>query len=54
MAKNSLERYTHYYERWATNESSRAKALSDLQQMQQVQVVNKISPPWEEHLLHLC
>jgi ariadne-1 len=45
MAKNSLERYTHYYERWATNESSRAKALSDLQQMQQVQVVNKISPP---------
>jgi hypothetical protein len=21
MAKNSLERYTHYYERWATNES---------------------------------
>ncbi|CAM6037537.1 unnamed protein product [Sphagnum compactum] len=38
MAKNSLERYTHYYERWATNESSRAKALSDLQQMQQVQI----------------
>ena len=21
MAKNSLERYTHYYERWATNQS---------------------------------
>lgn len=20
MAKNSLERYTHYYERWATNQ----------------------------------
>ncbi|CAM6106301.1 unnamed protein product [Calypogeia fissa] len=38
MAKNSLERYTHYYERWATNESSRAKALSDLQQMQAVQI----------------
>ncbi|XP_024541934.1 probable E3 ubiquitin-protein ligase ARI8 [Selaginella moellendorffii] len=34
MAKNMLERYTHYYERWATNESSRQKALSDLQQMQ--------------------
>ncbi|KAH9300129.1 hypothetical protein KI387_011712, partial [Taxus chinensis] len=38
MAKNSLERYTHYYERWATNESSRAKALSDLQHMQTVQI----------------
>lgn len=38
MAKNSLERYTHYYERWATNESSRAKALLDLQQMQAVQI----------------
>lgn len=38
MAKNSLERYTHYYERWATNESSRAKALTDLQQMQAVQI----------------
>lgn len=36
MAKNSLERYTHYYERWATNQSSRQKALSDLQQMQTV------------------
>ncbi|KAL8171883.1 hypothetical protein V2J09_023687 [Rumex salicifolius] len=36
MAKNSLERYTHYYERWATNQSSRQKALADLQQMQDV------------------
>lgn len=36
MAKNSLERYTHYYERWATNQSSREKALADLQQMQTV------------------
>ncbi|XAR48738.1 Ubiquitin--protein ligase [Bertholletia excelsa] len=34
MAKNSLERYTHYYERWATNQSSRHKALADLHQMQ--------------------
>ncbi|KAG6475846.1 hypothetical protein ZIOFF_065076 [Zingiber officinale] len=34
MAKNSLERYTHYYERWATNQSSRQKALSDLHSMQ--------------------
>ncbi|KAL2641981.1 hypothetical protein R1flu_009568 [Riccia fluitans] len=38
MAKNSLERYTHYYERWATNESSRAKAHSDLLQMQAVHI----------------
>lgn len=38
MAKNSLERYTHYYERWASNEQSKAKALSDLQQMQAVQM----------------
>lgn len=36
MAKNSLERYTHYYERWATNQSSRQKALADLQQMQTI------------------
>ncbi|XP_040364874.1 probable E3 ubiquitin-protein ligase rbrA isoform X4 [Rosa chinensis] len=33
MAKNSLERYTHYYERWVTNQSSRQKALAYLQQM---------------------
>ncbi|XP_058094123.1 probable E3 ubiquitin-protein ligase ARI8 [Magnolia sinica] len=38
MAKNSLERYTHYYERWATNQSSRQKALADLHQMQAVQL----------------
>ncbi|KAG6475049.1 probable E3 ubiquitin-protein ligase ARI8 [Zingiber officinale] len=34
MAKKSLERYTHYYERWATNQSSRQKALSDLHSVQ--------------------
>ncbi|CAM8927986.1 hypothetical protein QQ045_022547 [Rhodiola kirilowii] len=38
MAKNSLERYTHYYERWASNQTSRQKALSDLHQMQTVQL----------------
>jgi hypothetical protein len=45
-----------YYQSFTDNNcfmQSRAKALSDLQQMQQVQVVNKISPPWQEHLLHL-
>ncbi|CAN8295399.1 unnamed protein product [Cochlearia groenlandica] len=34
MAKNSLERYTHYYERWASNQLSRQKAMGDLQKMQ--------------------
>ncbi|KAF3512037.1 hypothetical protein F2Q69_00001447 [Brassica cretica] len=34
MAKNSLERYTHYYERWASNQTSRQKAMTDLQQLQ--------------------
>ncbi|KAE9600394.1 hypothetical protein Lal_00045480 [Lupinus albus] len=38
MAKNSLERYTHYYERWASNQSSRQKALSDLHQMQTIHI----------------
>ncbi|CAJ2679045.1 unnamed protein product [Trifolium pratense] len=38
MAKNSLERYTHYYERWASNQSSRQKALADLDQMQTVHI----------------
>ena len=30
LAKKSIERYTHYYERWAANEKSRKQALSDL------------------------
>ncbi|KAJ0981008.1 hypothetical protein J5N97_009263 [Dioscorea zingiberensis] len=34
MAKKSLERYTHYYERWTMNELSRQKALTDLHSMQ--------------------
>ncbi|EYU39736.1 hypothetical protein ABFS82_06G177500 [Erythranthe guttata] len=38
MAKNSLERYTHYYERWATNQSSRQRALENLHQMQTVHI----------------
>ncbi|XP_038990890.1 probable E3 ubiquitin-protein ligase ARI8 isoform X2 [Hibiscus syriacus] len=36
MAKLSVEKYTHYYERWATNQLSRQKAMADLQQMQSV------------------
>ncbi|KAL9310548.1 putative transcription factor interactor and regulator CCHC(Zn) family [Arabidopsis thaliana] len=34
MAKNSLEKYTHYYKRWASNQVSRQKAMGDLQKMQ--------------------
>ncbi|KAL5707851.1 RBR-type E3 ubiquitin transferase [Ranunculus cassubicifolius] len=34
MAKHSLEKYTHYYERYAANQSSRAKAIADLHQME--------------------
>ena len=33
-AKKHLEKYTHYYERWAGNESSRQQAVKDLKQMQ--------------------
>ncbi|AES70963.2 probable E3 ubiquitin-protein ligase ARI8 [Medicago truncatula] len=36
MAKKLLEKYAHYYERWASNNSSRQKALADLHQMQTV------------------
>ncbi|KAK4778475.1 hypothetical protein SAY86_006003 [Trapa natans] len=39
MAKNLLKRYTHYYERWASNQSSRQKALADLQKMQTVHLL---------------
>lgn len=38
MAKNSLEKYTHYYERWSSNHSSRKKALEDLQEMKNVNI----------------
>eukprot|EP00227_Mantoniella_beaufortii_P007612 CAMPEP_0197594376 /NCGR_PEP_ID=MMETSP1326-20131121/20400_1 /TAXON_ID=1155430 /ORGANISM="Genus nov. species nov., Strain RCC2288" /LENGTH=510 /DNA_ID=CAMNT_0043160539 /DNA_START=351 /DNA_END=1879 /DNA_ORIENTATION=- len=33
MAKHSLERYTHYYERWAAHGSSHVKANVDLKEM---------------------
>ncbi|XP_047338421.1 probable E3 ubiquitin-protein ligase ARI8 [Impatiens glandulifera] len=52
MAKNSLERYTHYYQRWATNQLSRKKALADLHQMQNMQLIklsDKLSQP-DSHL----
>ncbi|KAL3518780.1 hypothetical protein ACH5RR_021369 [Cinchona calisaya] len=39
MAKKSLVKYTHYYERWASNSSSQKKAAEDLQKMQNVNIV---------------
>lgn len=47
MAKNSLERYTHYYERWASNQTSRQKAIADLHQMQTVHL-EKLSDKLKE------
>ncbi|KAL4342064.1 hypothetical protein GQ457_08G014150 [Hibiscus cannabinus] len=38
MAKLSVEKYSHYYERWATNQTSRQKAMTDLQQMQSLHI----------------
>ncbi|KAL6661904.1 hypothetical protein ACP70R_001288 [Stipagrostis hirtigluma subsp. patula] len=37
-AKNSLERYMHYYERWASNQTSRQKAQVDLQKAEKEQL----------------
>lgn len=39
MARKSLERYTHYYERWAANHSSGQKAIKDMEQTQAVHLV---------------
>ncbi|GLJ47795.1 hypothetical protein SUGI_1009440 [Cryptomeria japonica] len=36
--KQSLERYSHYYERWAAHERSMEKALSDLKHVQNLQM----------------
>ncbi|KAG8390715.1 hypothetical protein BUALT_Bualt01G0112300 [Buddleja alternifolia] len=38
MAKTSVEKYMHYYERWATNQSSRQRALENLHQMHKVHI----------------
>ncbi|GLJ47796.1 hypothetical protein SUGI_1009450 [Cryptomeria japonica] len=36
--KQSLDRYSHYFERWAAHERSREKALSDLKHVQDLQI----------------
>ncbi|PIA53346.1 hypothetical protein AQUCO_00900134v1 [Aquilegia coerulea] len=38
MAQKLLEKYTHYWERWATNEKSMGKAKEDLQVMKTVYI----------------
>ncbi|PIA53344.1 hypothetical protein AQUCO_00900132v1 [Aquilegia coerulea] len=40
LAKQSLEKYTHYFERWSNNELSRKQAVAYLQQMQDVHINN--------------
>ncbi|KAL1210197.1 putative E3 ubiquitin-protein ligase ARI11 [Cardamine amara subsp. amara] len=37
-AKNAIDRYTHYYERWAFNQSSGLKAMKDLEKWQSGQL----------------
>ncbi|XP_043693878.1 probable E3 ubiquitin-protein ligase ARI8 isoform X1 [Telopea speciosissima] len=43
MAKNSLDKYTHYYERWVSNQSSGKKALEDLNQIQTEKKLKELS-----------
>ncbi|WZY81638.1 probable E3 ubiquitin-protein ligase ARI11 [Brassica napus] len=37
-AKRAIDRYMHYYERWASNQSSRLIAMADLKKLQSVQL----------------
>ncbi|KAL7603329.1 hypothetical protein Lser_V15G20033 [Lactuca serriola] len=38
LAKKAIERYTHYYERWAANEKSRKQALSDMHRIDEIHI----------------
>ncbi|GAA0154329.1 ubiquitin-protein ligase [Lithospermum erythrorhizon] len=51
-AKKMLERYMHYYERWASNHKSREKAHADLEKMQSglIKVISETNCQ-EEHKL---
>ncbi|CAI9094374.1 OLC1v1030099C1 [Oldenlandia corymbosa var. corymbosa] len=42
MAKNSLQRYTHYYERWNSNRLSRKKVMADLDELP-ARILDKLS-----------
>jgi ariadne-1 len=48
-AKNSLERYMHYYERWASNQTSRQKAQADLQKVENEDVSFTL-----DHVYSIC
>ncbi|CAN8315590.1 unnamed protein product [Cochlearia groenlandica] len=36
LSKQAIDKYIHYFERWATNQSSRVKAMSDLEKLRSV------------------
>ncbi|KAI3995478.1 hypothetical protein MKX01_029227 [Papaver californicum] len=50
MAKQSIVKYTHYYERWAGNNSSRAKAVEDLKKVQLVHILKLCSTQCQTEL----
>lgn len=52
MAKNMLERYTHYYERWAANHTSRKKAIVALHKLKAGDI-DKLRAKLSEPLSHL-
>ncbi|CAH8382042.1 unnamed protein product [Eruca vesicaria subsp. sativa] len=37
-AKEAIDRYMHYYERWSSNQSSRVMAMADLKKLESVQI----------------
>ncbi|KAF5795620.1 putative transcription factor C2H2 family [Helianthus annuus] len=49
LAKKAIERYTHYYERWAANEKSRKQALTDLHKIETVDLVMCWRPMDDTH-----
>nr|XP_043616241.1 probable E3 ubiquitin-protein ligase ARI8 [Erigeron canadensis] len=51
-AKNSIEKYIHYYERWAANENSRKKALSDLEEIK-TDLLEKIGSIYDQNVTQL-
>ncbi|GFP88806.1 probable E3 ubiquitin-protein ligase ari8 [Phtheirospermum japonicum] len=47
-AKKHLERYTHYYERWDTNDKSRKRALADLNTRATQAELKCVVEAWEQ------
>ncbi|XWS14630.1 hypothetical protein CRYUN_Cryun35bG0025700 [Craigia yunnanensis] len=54
-AKKYVTRYTHYFERWATNQKSMKKAAADLQNVQgvQIEILGRIQAQTEAQLSFL-